>query len=77
MQKLQNLRVSDSGDDFPGFVQDGEPLRLWRIGAGQTATQRAVQQVLQRQNETVCFKIKNEAIFKHFLKFLAALRCSK
>lgn len=46
------LRTADFGDDLPGFIQDRQPLRFWRVGTGQTATQRSEQQMLVRRSQS-------------------------
>lgn len=45
------LWAADFSDDLPGFVEDGKSLRLRGVGARQTATQRAKQQMLETRRE--------------------------
>lgn len=44
---LLHLRAPHFGDHLPGFVQDGQPLGLRRVGTGETAPQRPKQEVLE------------------------------
>lgn len=44
-----HLRAADFGDDLPGFIKDGQPLRLWGVSVCQTAAQGTKKQVLERR----------------------------
>lgn len=51
-------RAADFSDHLPGFVQDRQPLGFGGVGAGQTASQRAEEQVLGRGDDViVCEKL--------------------
>lgn len=58
----QYLRAADFGDHLPGFIEDRQPLGLWRVGTSQAATQRPEQQVLERRCQSSFF-------FKHLHPF--------
>lgn len=45
------LWTSHFGDDLPGLIEDGQPFCLRRVSTGQTAAQRAKQQVLKEDKE--------------------------
>lgn len=59
------LRAADFGDDLPGFVQDGQLLGFKRVGAGQTATQRSEQQVLERRRQQSFLFIHSHSLDHH------------
>lgn len=52
---LLHLRAAHFGDHLPGFVQDGQPLWLRRVGTGETAPQRPKQEVLEMGQQQAFF----------------------
>lgn len=67
---LQHLRASDFGDHLPGFIQDCEPLRLWGVGTGETASQRPKQKVLDMGKQQCVlfssFKVAGKPTYESF-----------
>lgn len=62
----QYLRTADFGDDLPGLVKDRQSLRLWGVGASQTAAQRPKQQMLERRRQA---DLDNALIYTSTVEF--------